>query len=365
MVQRFLGAPRLFVLAALCSLLSVNCGGDGGSSEAVYIHVFNAYPGSSSLSLYGPTGAIATGLAFGERTDEPVLVDRNLGSEFTLLIDGSPETVGGSLQLFNLYPHETATFLVSKRREGADATFQMLRHVQSFSNYCRIGVHNSLALSNDNIGEFSFLLGWDFSNNLAAAGYDLQAENAHPTADGRTSLFNEINDNPYFVLSPVETADGQTVLQFVWLGSMDDFDGPRVDVAAGSVLTAPTTSDYLLCADLSPGEDCTSPRRYSTTSYGPDAGTISEMITYRPESIGNPAGECGASWRIFGDFSNIFGLDNQGNPGLVDHEASFEPGNHLFFVLYGRPIQPLVETWASGDEESGGGFGDLESYPGR
>src|SRR5690554_6166999 len=82
------------LLCAGSILCLSGCGGAAGgdaTGETVFVYVLNGYPGSSKLTLYGPTGKLASGLPFGQRTEEAVVLDRNTNSnQFVLMIDGAP-----------------------------------------------------------------------------------------------------------------------------------------------------------------------------------------------------------------------------------------------------------------------------------
>lgn len=350
------GCHRLVILAVMIGLFCTNCG-DGEQLETVYLHVLNAYPGSQAASLYGPMGAIETDLPFGERTEEAVAVDRNLGGDLTLILDGAPTVFEGTMDLFALYPQETATLVISQRR-GDTANIALFRHPPSMSRTCRVGVLNSMAVSNDAISQYSFLLGWRFANNPEDAGYDRQLEqNEGVLNQDRQDLYNRIDANPYFVPTgslPSEVDDPQDLaehMEFAWIGDDEYVDLPIVDVNAGSLVTYPTTAEFIACEQLGAAENCNAPRSYSTTPYSPDAGAVSEIITYHPEAIGNAAGDCSAEWRLFSDFGNIFADLEDPQRVNIEHETDFEAGNHLYMVVYGRPLNPRVTSWTTDEED--------------
>lgn len=367
---------RLFILCTLCLFFVSSCGGGDDGLETVYLHVFNAYPGSEALSLYGPAGPVATGLGFGERTEVPVAVDRNLGEEFTLILDGAPEVFSLSVDLFTMYPQETGTFLVSQRRSaGVDA--QIIRHMQATARGCRVAMHNSLALASGAIGNYNFVVGWDLAHNIAAAGYDQAREQAAlgQLSDDRVATHNQIQQNAYFALVPDdrEQASGGETLRFIWLGTQDDIHSALFDFQSGTFASRPPSDEYIECERLLDELDevdtdinCNDRSTYNATTYGPTDGPINEYIEYKPESLGQSGSDCSASWRLFSDFGNIFfGEHGHDTPhDYVDVEVDFEASDHFFFVLFGRPVDPLIETWASSNEESGGGFEDIGDYPG-
>lgn len=419
-MRRCQSRPRwLVLLCAVFGLLTLNCGG-GDGHEVVHLHVFNAYPGSQSMSLYGPSGTIVTDLPFGTRTDSPVAVDRNLGTEFELVLDGAPTTFELDQELYNLYPEETATFLFS-RRQNNTVHAQILRHVQSVSPACRLVFHNSLAVSNDQIGIYHFIVGWNFQHQIAEAGYnesaedqfinehidDLDPEHIENHEERREELYGNIDYHPVFSLAEGVGAEEEVgTLKFVWLGEEFTVERPRVDFESGSIRTHPPTEEYIEClegvlegedADAGGGlgddeeedtQDCTEEQVYNTPSYGPGADQVGGIIHYFPESLpntlqdGSPRSEenaCAADLRIYSDFANIFsgehGFENR--PPFIDEfsEAAlnqeedplvrlfprFSRSDHQFYVLYGRPVhsdQVRIEQWKASDQ-----FEDMRDYP--
>ena len=358
-----------FILLSMVTtlLLTIGCG-DGESLESVHLHVFNAYPASSSLSLYGPSGAVVTDLGYGERTEEPVEVDRNLGGEFTLILDGAPVVFDDNLDIFSLYPQETGTFIVSQRRDTTVAV-QIVRHLTTGADGCRLAVHNSLALSSGALHEYSFMLGWN-SPDPADAGYSQIAE-SNAGVPARTDLYNRINGDEYFILGEAipdddeENGDqeGSGQLVFLWPGEDHEIDFPVIDTRTSTIMAYPPSAEYIEC-ELTAGENCGAPRRYSARTHSPDGGSITEFLHYIPENLGNSDGDCSAQWRIYSDFQSIYEHDDNGNAvrvevDLDDHNVEFGTGSYLYFVLYGRPVNPSVETWSTGQEE----YGDFARLP--
>ena len=387
------------VLAALGALLSFGCGGngDGDSTEVVYMSVFNAYPGSTSLDLYGPSGTITTGLGFGERTAEPVAVDRNLGSDFMLILDGAPQDFEIEEQVYSLYPQETATFMIT-RRDDAAAQSKLFRHQQSISPSCRIVPDNSLALTNDPISTYAFIVGWDFEGMVDVSEHDEDAEQdfidrenidlPQQIQDRRDRLFAGIPDHPYFVFVPLEDDESASgTLEYVWIGPEDRVDPPYVDFEEGSIFTHPNSREYIECLEdeiegqepedgdpivIDEESDCGMQREYELQLYEPAMDTPTGWIYYYPETVGNTLSDedaCSADVRIFSDFDNIFegdhGYDGYENNVRVDISVESDVSEYFFFSLYGRPAQdPRIEKWRSSQiEEAGDGFVDMDDYP--
>ncbi len=392
MFSSFARCRPLVALAAMATIFtfalpgcgSSAAGGDGTNHEIVYVHVFNGYPGSQSLSLYGPSGRVVSNLPFGERTPEPVAINRNYGSDFILVLDGAPQTFPLMQDLYALYPQETATFFVGQRQDTS-ATIRVFRHIQSISPGCRLVLNNSLALQSEGLGQFSFIPGFDFAGIIPLAGYDEAAEQAIlDPEDQRPDLYNRINEFPYFAFVEVQDDDdeptGTGERTTVWIGEEDRTD-MNIDYASGTIISHPPSAEYIQCvleqeeADEDDEDfeevDCGARQMYSGDTYSPGDDTVTQFVHYYPERFGHSAnsGTCDTSFRIFSDFDNIFegshGHDGYNNNVRIDHHPSFGISDHYFFVLYGRPVEPKIEAWIASDRSTGGGFEDMDPYPGE
>ncbi len=377
------------LLVALCGLILLAGCGTGDNSETVYLHVFNGYAGVESMSVYGPSGTITTGLPFGARTAEPVEVDRNLGTDMTVVLDGAPTTFDFQEQLYNLYPQETATLVMSRRENNAVST-TIFRHQPSISPACRLIAHNSLSLNSGNLSQYNFILGWDFSEDgagtgyggdIETTGYDEEWENARVAPDEqRSELFDEINDNPIFTLVPSDEEEAASSLEFVWIGPERTADFPRIDYVSGSIVTFRSSIDYVQCledqedAENDPDveeEDCDAPITTNAQTYSPGLEAPNIFVHYYPSTVGNDtdSGRCDADFRVYSDFGNIFtgepGYDGFDENRRLELSAEYGISNQFFFVLYGNPTDPRRETWVSGDFETGGGFVPPDPYPGE
>ncbi|MFW5968868.1 MAG: hypothetical protein ACOCV2_15185 [Persicimonas sp.] len=237
---------------------STGCGG-GEETETVFLHVFNGYPGSESLTLYGPQGAVAEKLEFAEGTDEAVEVNRNVNSDdFELVIDGAPTPIEIPQTSFSLYPDETATLMVSRRSGESTADANMYRHTRSSGPECLLTMGNSLSLDNSMMAEqlsFSYQTEWQRD---PAPYYDPDAEQLAETRCGpvevpdrydRTSLHDQIENDPWFF--PVESSTEEDQYQFAWAVRREhpETGEPRstgVD-ANGQIRAKQTTIDYVDC----------------------------------------------------------------------------------------------------------------------
>lgn len=219
--NRIVALTLLLLLGGLVSLSG--CGSDDGLGETLHIYVVNAYPGSSKLTLYGPTGKLASGLAFGERTAEAVKLDRNVNSEqFTLMIDGAPTQFQLSEETFSLFPQETATMVIVRRSGESTAAAMLFRHTRMFSPKCVTTFGNALSLNNrylsDELLSYSFQTEWKHSPEEMKEYYDEDAEKITRTRCGFTEtpanarntrkglIYDHNKRDPWLV--PVTAPDG-------------------------------------------------------------------------------------------------------------------------------------------------------------
>lgn len=394
-------------LAIALTIALLSCGGNGGSDkdDLVYLRVFNGYPGSASLTLYGPTGTIVSDLPFGQGSDAPVAVERTLGSDFILVLDGVPEPIDLTPQLYSLYPHETATFFVTRRTDLSEADFKLYRHVQAGSPACRLVIDNALSVENYREGLFNFISGWHFKD-IETGGYDEQFEsdeidafnNDVPSCMDLTqfkrdrlkpSLFDQIKEYRYFAINEggeqeIGYDGGPRGIQWVWVGPEKYVDHPRVDFESGNMITHRTTNDFLICMreaaegvddedECEPGwdepfRDCVDQTGYSVVLHrAGDADADAYKIHYYPEDIDNPPETCDAEIKVFSDFTNIFsGQHGYGNNERIEFKPKFGLADHYFYVLYGRPVNPKAAEWkASTGGPHSGGFVELPNYPGE
>ncbi len=382
-MQRFKSGCRWLVVLVVCCFVASACG-DEVDDEVVYLHLFNGYPGGSSIDIIGPTGVLKSDIRFGERTEEPVAVNRDLGTDLTVLIDGASETFDISLSLFDLYPHETATLIVS-RRDDNDLMYDMLRHQQSIASACRIVFINSLSVGNDELANYNAILGWEFGDALVEAGFDESLEeSALDEEDQRPEMYDAIANHPYFALASL--GEGEGIPQWTWLGPEGRIELPYVQFESGTVLAPRNSEDYIQCIQeqeeegsdddngdddnpldelLGGGDDvdCTEDISYDVQAHTP--GQFSGFVQYFPSSIGNSGDQCDASHRIFTDFGNVFtppegetiGHDHEDSE-YFDFETVYDRPDHSFAVLYGRPVDPVLETWAASDH-----FEEPPPYP--
>lgn len=337
-------------VVALSMVGMTSCGGEGGEgNEVVHLYVFNGYAGSKSMSLYGPSGKVVTGLGYGQRTAEPVAVDRNLGTNFKLVVDGAPQSIDTTFALFSLYPHETGTLLFKKRTGQATASATIYRHVQSRAQTCRLVFDNSLSLENEGLGQFGFLPLFELGN--AANGGYLRNNEVEP----RPALMDFIDQNPYFALVP--HFEDEASLMLVHVGP-----GTRINFETGTFRAPKPTEEYVKCLGEDPAdnaETCQEYGEYTAHIYMPSNDGLQYVIDYVPGYLGTP-NSCNTQFRIVSDFSNIFDPDSG---VLTNQKVQFPAGKHMFWVLYGRPVAPDVFSFHSDDADTP--FAELPPYPGE
>jgi hypothetical protein len=249
----------IFAIAICLGFVFAGCGGNGsgGGEETVFLYVTNGYPGASSLTLYGPTGTLVSGLEFGERS-EILEVDRNTNSDqFSLIFDGAPTEIELSKALFSMYPQETGTLVISRRsgEEAANAT--LYRHVRTPDPTCVMIFGNSLSLNNSMLADeflsYSYQTEWnvdpapmyrpdDEGWATTRCGYTKV-----PDRYGRAEIHPIIEADPWFF--PV-SSDGSNYT-LVWATRGID---PRTGEARsegltvnGQVMAVPTTDDFVAC----------------------------------------------------------------------------------------------------------------------
>ena len=364
------------------------------------MHVFNAYPGADSISVYGPAGVVARDLPFGQRTEEPVAVQRNLGSDFTIIVDGAPQQFEVSVPIWSMYPHETGTLLFKRRtgETGIDPPV-LYRHVQTGASVdqgqqtCRLVLDNALSGSSGNLVNMTYIPA--FRINPSCVGYRSQIGTF---SDYRSNLLSAIQSNPWFYPVDVDQTkvgfiadsatcpafntpdpDGRVILEggtieFVWAGGPNT---TRSFKGGGSLAVPPPTGELMNCLGWDPDTPASEQQEllsaenrancesatFETTGIQTQ-GQIDYFIF--PPGLGQEIdpGRCGFDIRADSDFESIFTGQNLNGEPLVER-AEFAPNQYYFWVLYGRPVNPLVEKWGANQPENGGGFVEIPDYPGE
>lgn len=402
---------RACLVAALLALTASAsaCGDDFSGGEFNFLHVFNGYPATQNLSLYGPQGTVAQNVEYGKRTQSFQRVNRNLGTSFEVLYEGTPQAANVSLPLYSLYPQETATVFF-KRRTGSSSIAQpiLYRHLQTGHDnssvadqtgipdgfgLCRLVIDNALSVRDLNLTSFNFVTAMKM--NPACTGYTRQVgsyddsgttvetESGRTIQVGRPRLW-QTGDNadtpatrPWFF--PAASDSGQVVdirdpsscdvfgeqrvagengINFIWAGNVTgSFD-------EGNIRATLPTNQYMNCIGWDPDSppeeqniDSASVKRCqrgSVTLRNIESG--SGIVRYQfPTGIGLklndepvPPDQCGFGIRVYSDFFNIFVEEGKSTRHFQD-DVTFKPNQYHFWVLYGRPVNPRSEQWSAAD----------------
>jgi hypothetical protein len=420
-------------VVALWLGLAASCGGQ--NNEQVWLYIFNGYPGAESMSMYGPSGTVTSSLSFGSRTPNPVGVNRNLGTQFDLVLQGAPQSFEVELPLYDMYPHETATVFF-KRRSSADTVDDpyLFRHVQTgysddndARDRCRLIFDNGLSVQNDEIGNFNYIplvkirpSCTSFVGQIRSfddTGQQITTPAGDTVQAGRPWLYsNDINhpSNRYGGRTPfnyqwffpataesgqvldirnrgqpacgnvaankrgtgtASTVAGEHTVNYVWAPP-----GSQVDYESGSLRAPPPTREYMNCIGWDPDKP---PNRQNirteqvlkcrmTENSTQTVKLNREIVSYRfntgiglKEGGGKvPDDQCGFGTRMASDFFNVFEEPDGEMAQRVTRDIQFNPNQYYFWVTYGRPVNPLIESWGADTPDGGGGFVPLPDYPG-
>jgi len=416
-----LGLSALMVAAALAA----GCSESSQASERVWLDVFNAYPGTSSMSMYGPSGAVATNLKFGQLSPgKPTAVDRNLGTDFKLLLDGAPTSFDVELPLYNLYPDETATVFF-RRRSGAESVDApvLFRHLrtgyQQSDRRCRLVFDNALSVKNDHVGQYNYLP--VFKIRPSCAGYNLaigesfddskelvvSSQGGGDVKVGRPGLYDRIANNPWFIPAdtnsgeliwtynssdhpevppcgaippqkrgngPEERPAGQNTIKWVWAG-----EGVEIDFSSGSFRAPPPSQQYMKCVGWDPdrpvGRQSIKSQQVEKCQVDQNKATPVKLneetawldfqtgLGMKPDDEPVSNDTCGTTIRVSTDFFNVF---NQKDNSQVERQITYPASQYYFLVLYGRPVYPRVHHWSvrpprnAEGKPRGGGYVDFD-----
>lgn len=417
-LKRVPHAGRLIQLFVACLLaLTVSSCGDSGDRETVFLFVINGYAGAESIDVYGPTGPIVQALAFGDRTPEPVEINRASGTDFIVVIKGTPTPIELEFNLFAMYPQETATLFVKKRSSVESAAVSLYRHIQTIDPYCALTFENGLSVGNDflTVGSFSFAPEFNLGT-AEAGGYFDEAQEQVFTECGplplptlppipRPNLKAAVDANPYFFLVDCQIPSGATRVCPV---------AARLEDDTGEVIGFKPTSEYFQCVqqaitikqpegampspfppadsqvqcpdgaltwddvqvDAAAVEACKGLTQYNTRMLNPADGQETYSISPRPPPLsddfsGTILGSddglvCNVQFRVRTPaVTTIFGPEpGSSTPGehgvgaYTESTISIPVGAEHFWVLFGRPVNPLVWQWNSSEN-----FVDLNEFP--
>lgn len=401
MKQKLSSRVRNATLASLIAMIAplTSCG-DSAAAESVFLFVINGYTGSNSLTIIGPTGTVASSLAFGDRVG-PVEVNRALGTEFTVLLDGTPEAIDLDVELFSMYPQETGTLFLKRRSDDSEVAISLYRHVQTISDGCMLTFENGLSLNETYLSvpsQFTFTPEFRIED-IASAGYldenqlRVQTECGPlpvPPAGSRVPRdFAPLMADPYFFLVPCDDQLLENQVCYVW-GAF----GPDLST---NVIAIPNTFEYAEC--LSQAVEINQPTVDPPLPFPPDDAQVQcptgeiqwtdvnlpeqaildcqarrayDSILMTPGAEGNNTesiyfggGQCTHTFRLVTPgLQTIFGPEDGDSLGkhqdgdFVESTVQIPVGSEHFYVLFGRPVNPLLWQW-----DSGSNFVDLAAYP--
>jgi len=394
----------------------MSCGA-GGDRETVYLFVINGYAGSESIDVYGPTGPIVQGLPFGDRTEEPVEINRASGTDFIIVIKGTPTPIELEFNLFAMYPQETATLFIKKRSSVESAAVSLYRHIQTIDPYCALTLENGLSLNNDflTVGSFSFAPEFNLGTAEGGGYFDETQERVFtecgplplPTLPPipRPTLKQAIDANPYFFLVDCQLPSGAARVCPV---------AARLEDDQGKVIGFKPTAEYFQCVqqaisikqpegampspfppadaqvqcpegeltwddvqvDAAAVEECKALTEYDTQLLEPGDGQQTYSLSPRPAPLsddfsglilGSDDQEvCDVQFRvrtpavttIFGPQADSSDPGKHGEGAYTESSIAIPVGAEHFWVLFGRPVNPLVWQWNSSEN-----FVDLNEFP--
>ncbi len=409
-------------IVLLISLVGLSSCGEGGG-ESIFLYFINAYAGADNVTVIGPTGPMVQGAKFGDRVGVdssggstvcepgksciPLQFDRNLGGDFTAIIDGAPETYEFSYPLFSLYPQETATMLFGGRsNDGNSVEGHLVRHTQTISDTCVLTFMNALSLDTGNgVGQQSFDIVPEFNMTPEEALYVDETQTILSTECGpmklpnpdyiaRKDLMADVAENPWFFVAKCADID-ETEGDFLctsWVdpktsryGALDlnssiwarrnteeyfgcianaiSFqDDSMMMGAAGDSCPAGELAwdDAALSIDFKKIADCQEFVSKTVESVSPDQSRYSLFgsnfrndlctPTFRFRTPGLDA--------VFGPETDSKTKGRHQKGELVEISAEIGPGNEYFVAIMGRPVNPIIWRW-----ESGTNIANLDDFP--
>ena len=403
----------LTALACL-AMTSFSCGGEGGE-EAVFLYFINGYPGTGAMSINNNAGSLVSNVPFGERHGDsgscgpddtscpPLRVERQRGTEFTFILENMVERVDVQKDLYAMYPHETGTVVLTRRNDEASIETTLLRHTQSISSDCTISFVNGLSLSNEFVGSFaSYSITPElFETNIAQAGFVEESQfpfisecGALPTDDPthanlqRPEVIAAIEENPWFLLE----CDADDGCRLRW--GIPNEDGRVRIMQGGSFPSVLDSREYFECVQAGislrqeedtmampgfppPEPDCpTQPITWADVDVDAQVLEQCKQPVARSATMQDPGQEdtvqsyqgslvCDMTFRIRNEGPDIIfgprGNDDLGSHGRgapIESEVQIPDGSQRFWVLLGRPVNPIVWQWDSSET-----FVDLGDFP--
>lgn len=412
-------ARSIAALIALSTFTMVGCSSEGGE-ETVFLYIINGYPAAATMDVISPTGTLTSGARFGDRMARdgpcppgesciPIRFDRQFGTDMTIIAENTPQPLGIDAELFAMYPHETATMVLNRKDSQRSVQGTILRHTQTISTDCALTLMNGLSLSNEFMSEgFDFSVAPEFNLAPAEAGFGDERSRPFVTECGalpngendtehdqlmRPGVLAQVAENPWFY--PVTCEDQTNREFFCWGWGVPTVDGRSRLYDQGQIITVLDTEEYFECIEgaitINQEEDADSPLPFPAADAQvecPDRPiewtdvtvdqqavedcrdeTIKQVFTLEPGGEGDlftllGPRACDVEFRIRNEGQDIiFGpedgdsLGNHQDGALVQSVISVPDGSQHFWVLLGRPVNPIVWQWDSGDT-----FVDLANF---
>ena len=403
-------AGRLAGLLIAGSFGLLSCG--DSVPDSVFLYIINGYPASDGMTIIGPAGPVVRDAKFGDRMAAngvcppgeacvPIEVDRRFGSEdWTVMLDGMPQTAELTKDLFAMYPQETGTLVVTRRSEDEEVQGTLLRHTQSINAGCSLVMYNGLSLSNNYMSSSSYTIAPEFRvEPVESAGYSNELNTAFLTECGalpttapehealaRSELYAAVQAQPWFFPVTCEEDESENAVCYGW-GIPHGAEQISRLQEGGLVSTARVSRNYYDCVQDAitikqpemdgaplpfPPADAQVQCPEGELTWGDvqiDAEAIAECQRpiIKTSSILEPAAEdatlsflayderlCQTEFRlrnigqdiIFGPKGDDAEGSNQ-NGEIITSEISAAPGSQHFWVLLGRPVNPIIWQWDS------------------
>ena len=347
----------------------------------------------------------------------PKRVERQFGSEFNFKLENMTETVDVTADMFSMYPHETGTMVLTRRSDEAGVQATILRHTQSIDPTCGISFVNGLALTNEftsgvglfditpevRVPEDQFILGRFLPNEgqrefITECGALPNDDPQHTSVLGeREAQIARVRESPWMLLDcNVEDEEGEALGGCLYRWGVPHPDTGRVQIGeGGSFYRIMDTEEFYECVQgaisirqptdtaepLFPDQEVQCPNEGRPLEWSDvDLNFESLIDCYKPitssaemiapgaqQEIHSYFGAAVCNWDfrirntgqaiVFGPRGND-ALGEHQDGALVRSEVDIPLGSQRFYVMIGRPVNPLVWQWDSADT-----FVDLSFYP--
>lgn len=408
----------LAALLVATAFATTGCNDEGGY-ETVFLYFINGYPGTASVDVIGPTGIVVSGAEFGDRRGEvgltgqedgvcpedsgcvPIEFDRTLGSEFTFILEGMPEQSLNVESLFSMYPHETATLVLTRRSDTSSIDTTLLRHTQTISTDCTLTMVNGLSLDNTYLADgYGYGIVPEFriepidnAEFIDETQMPFRTEcGPLPTDDqrhknlARENLRARVQENPWFF--PAECADSDLSNVFCYAWGVPLVDGRSRIYPGAEVISTRNSREYFDCIEnaisIKQPEDPDNPLPFPPSDAqvqcpeGPltwDDVTVNDQarkacledrvvnVELLPpgspgqyKTYGPHPDMCDVDFRVRNEGQDlVFGpkgnddLGQHQDGSLVRSQIATPDGSQHFWILLGRPVNPIIWQWNSGD----------------